>query len=147
MAEKWLTISEAAARLGISTRTLQRRLADGDYQTKTEGNKKYVLLPNVEVNSDIDGILAEKDKLIENMSQQVESLLRLLDEANQAKERSDQTIQQMQQSTESSKERSDTIVLQLTQQVESLTKQNQLLLEDLRPKRRWYQKLFAWNGT
>ena len=28
-----------------------------------------------------------------------------------------------------------------------LTEQNQLLLEDLRPKRRWYRKIFAWNGT
>jgi uncharacterized protein YoxC len=45
------------------------------------------------------------------------------------------------------KERSDTIILQLTQQTEQLTKQNQLLLEDLRPKRRWYQKIFAWNGA
>ena len=50
-----------------------------------------------------------------------------------------------------SRNRSDTIVLQLTQQVDKLTKQNQaltqqtqLLLEDNR--KRWYHRLFAWNG-
>ena len=57
------------------------------------------------------------------------------------------TIQQMQADAESAKERSDTIILQVSQQVNQLTEQNQLLLEDLRPKKRWYHRLFAWNGA
>lgn len=30
--------------------------------------------------------------------------------------------------------------------VDRITEQNQLLLEDLRPKRRWYHRLFWWNN-
>ena len=113
MAENWLSISEAAAMLGISVRTLQRRLADNEYQTKTEGNKKYVLLPTGGNNMTVDRILAEKDKLVESLTQQVEYLQKALDDANHGRERS------------------DTIMLSLTQQLNEQTK----MIEDMRHSR------------
>lgn len=41
-----------------------------------------------------------------------------------------------------------TQLLAMTQKTASeLTGQNQLLLEDLRPKRRWYHRLLVWNNA
>jgi len=46
MADNWMTTSETAVALGVSVRTIQHRLANREYQTKTEGSKKYILLPD-----------------------------------------------------------------------------------------------------
>jgi transcriptional antiterminator len=86
MPENWRTIPEAAVMLGISERTLRRRISEGNYETKLDGNRKLVLLAD---NMTDDNLLAEKDKLIETLTKQVEHLQALLDETNSARERSD----------------------------------------------------------
>jgi len=122
MADNWMTTSEASVALGVSVRTIQRRLADGEYETRTEGGKKYILLPDDgnnapnydEILEARDELLESKDELIEKLTQQVEYLQRALEEA--MKENA------------TARERTDTIIMQQSTQ---LTTQ-QLMIEDLR---------------
>jgi chromosome segregation ATPase len=101
----------------------------------------------MDVSDDTHRLLAEKDARISELQTEIEYLRQKLDEVEQAHQRTDQIIQQMQADFESSKERSDTIILQLTRQLDCLVEQNQLLLEDKRPKRRWYHRLLVWNNA
>jgi hypothetical protein len=44
MATAWQTLEEAALTLGISSRTLHRRIAKGEFQTRLENNRREVLV-------------------------------------------------------------------------------------------------------
>src|SRR5687768_15952897 len=44
MASAWQTLEEAALTLGISSRTLHRRLAKGEFQTRLENGRREVLV-------------------------------------------------------------------------------------------------------
>lgn len=137
MSEEWLTIPEVADRLNVTERTVRRYISNGRFQTKMDGKRKLIFIDDsmTDVSDDINENNYDNDidTVIEMQREEINRLHKLLEDALE--------------DARQAKERSDTIVLQLTQQVEQLTGQNQLLLEDLRPKRRWYHRLFAWNGT
>lgn len=63
MAYIWQTVEEAAVSLGISTRTLHRRLARNDLQTRMENGRREVLvcLPDSEPADAADGGRAAED--------------------------------------------------------------------------------------
>src|SRR5678816_3180404 len=44
MASAWQTLEEAALTLGISSRTLHRRIAKGEFQTRLESGRREVLV-------------------------------------------------------------------------------------------------------
>src|SRR5438067_104752 len=44
MATAWQTLEEAALTLGISSRTLHRRMAKGEFQTRLEAGRREVLI-------------------------------------------------------------------------------------------------------
>ena len=134
---QYVKVSEYAQIKGIHKKTVYRWIENGDIDAKEIDGVLHV-------KSDADGdnaggMDATNATLMQQNSYLQETITQLQSQLTQAHE----IIKEMQQD----RQRSDTIVLQLTQQVEQLTGQNQLLLEDLRPKRRWYQKIFAWNGT
>jgi uncharacterized coiled-coil DUF342 family protein len=150
---KTLTVLEYAQQIGVSPVTVYRRIDRGELQAITEDNVKKVVVPiGLQVNSDklYNDDFELQSEHIDSLKQQIEELkgqnTELRQELQETRQRNDELIRQMQQDSESSKERSDTIILQLTQQNEQLTKQNQLLLEDLRPKKSFFKRLFAWNG-
>lgn len=145
MTDEWLTMTEAAARLGVSERTVQRRVANGDYETKTEGGRKYVLLKTVgdaDMNTLYDGQTAdnpddmsEKDVIIkmqqeqiEMQKEQIEHLKQLLDDALQ--------------DVRESKERADTIIITLTQRLDEQVK----MIEDIRKPRPLWKRVKARFG-
>jgi len=152
----FVKVSEYAQQQNVDRATVYRWIKNGDVAAKEIDGVLHV---------NVDGDVNEADAthetpvqqicdlkgLIDNLQTQLSQALETIDDMRQSH---DKLIQQMQADLEASKERSDTIILQLTQQVDkiteqnqALTQQNQLLLEDLRPKRRWYHRLFAWNGT
>jgi len=131
MTDEWLTMTEAAARLGVSERTVQRRVANGDYETKTEGGRKYVLLPivgdadnntmndgqdadNQDDVSNKDVIIKMQREQIEMQKEQIEHLRQLLDDALQ--------------DARESKERADTIILTQSQRLDEQAR----MIEDMR---------------
>ena len=58
MAEAWQTLEEAALTLGISSRTLHRRLARGEFQTRMEGGRREVLVVIEERDPSLDRLAA-----------------------------------------------------------------------------------------
>ena len=139
MAEEWLTIPAAADRLGISVRTLHRRLADGVFETKEENGRKYILLSD---DSHNDRILAEKDAMIEHLNQILSEKDSLVTRLTEQLENLQKTLDEALEESAHSRERSDTIILKLTNQLE----QQQFLIEDLRQRQPMWQRVKSWFG-
>lgn len=135
----WHTIAEACEILGISVRTMRRRIQQGKVESRLEDGRRMVLVTAEDKDSATDsddtvtgtpsgtpngtpsdGLVAQSE-LIDQLKSEVEYLRKQLGETN---ERHDQE-----------KERSDTIILQLTRQLE----QSQRLLEDHSIP--WYRRL------
>lgn len=145
---EYVTVQEYARIKGVTERTAYRRIANGEVEVRIADGKKLIKIENYRnknvgfLKSEIDSLKSENSHLkndIEYLQIQLEQALRTTDE--------------MRKEHDESLKRSDTIVLQLTQQVDklteqnqALTQQNQLLLEDLRPKKGFFRRLFAWNG-
>ena len=143
---KWRTVPEACHALGVSERTLRRRIDQGKYETQLEKGRRLVCL-SIEGNRLTDDTQADRT-VIAQLRSEIEHLRDIISER-------DRQIQQlMAELAEASRQRneadrrSDTIILQLTKQAERLSEQltdgrNQL--EDLRterkPKRPWTQWL------
>ena len=140
MSDEWLTMTEAAAKLGVSERTVQRRVANGDYETKTEHSRKYVRVGDADINADTnstdeqiadsfdnvsDKVIKMQQEKIEMQKEQIEHLKQLLDDALQ--------------DARESKERGDTIVLSLTRQMDEQVK----MIEDMRERKNIWQKIKA----
>ena len=157
---KTMTVLEYANEIGVATSTVYRQVKRGALQTVIEDSVQKIVLPD-DFGDDGKAVhmqyIDELKRQVENLEEQNAALQNALQNAHlelsKSRQRTDELIQQMQADAEVAKERSDTIVLQLTQQVDKITQQNQaltqetrLLLEDSRPKRRFWKRLFAWNG-
>jgi len=120
MADKWVTMAAACQTLGISDRTLRRRIDQGKIVSKLVNGRRLVLI-------DFGGHTAanEADALLtEQLRSEVEYLREEL-------RRSREELVQ-------SKERSDTIILQLTRQLEN---QQKLLEYQQSPFwKRWFRR-------
>ena len=122
-----LTINEYSQQFKVSPNTIRRHInnkkleaekIDGKWLIKVtqEVNQEITQEVNQEVNQKL---LDEKDKHIEILNKQTHNLQQLLDDANEARTRS------------------DTIIMQLTQQLE----RTQLQLEDLRETKTLWQRV------
>ncbi len=135
----WHTITEACEILGISVRTIRRRISEAKVDSRLEDGRRMVLIteedrhsatPSANVTTDTvtdtpddtpDDGTAVQPELVEQLKSEVEYLRKQLDNSN---ERHDQE-----------KERADTIILHLTRQLE----QSQRRLEDHSAP--WYRRL------
>ncbi len=141
MTEEWLTLTEAAAKLGVSERTLHRRITTNNYQTKTENGRKYVLLPDdgskTAVDSQDDGTqndVSDKNTIIRMQQEQLEMQQERINAQQGEIENLHKLLDDSLQDTRESKERSDTIIITLTQRVDEQVK----MLEDIRkPQPLW----------
>ena len=120
MADTWLTMTDACQTLGISERTLRRRIEQGKIESKLEDGRRLIL-------ADSDGQMA--DTLVDK---------RLLEQLRSENEYLRDQVTSLQNELNISRERSDTILLQLTRQLE----QSQRLLEYHREPfwRRWLRR-------
>ena len=121
-----LTINEYSQQFKVSPNTIRRHINNRKLEAeKIDG--KWLILVNQEINQDVtqtndivtQKLLDEKDKHIEILNKQTHNLQQLLDDANEARTRS------------------DTIIMQLTQQLE----RTQLQLEDLRETKTLWQRV------
>ena len=137
MADEWLTMADAASVLGISVRTLHRRLAAGVFETKTDNGRKYVLVPE-DCQYVEDG--RQNDNLADNAL--IEHLKETIKEKDKQIERLQKTLDDALQESANSRERSDTLFLRLTQQME----EQKLLIEDMRQRNGMWQRIKARLG-
>ena len=102
---KWVTIQEASVILGMSERTVWRKVANGSIEAKSEGNKKYVKIVTNDDSSDIDVMtMTDKDDIIEYLK-------------NELEERNKQ-IEHLQTELKNNRERSDSIIMKLAEELE-----------------------------
>lgn len=115
--DKWRNVSEASDLLGVSKRTIERRIHKGEIESKLENGRRLVLLPTADRQERQTDADMSQAALIEQLQSEVEYLRQQLSE---------------------SRERSDTIILQLTRQLE----QSQRLLEYHQSPwwRRWFSR-------
>jgi len=133
-----LTVAEYARLMNASETTIRRKIKSGELSTEQVNGVTNIVLERLPIDSQGDSqLISQLQEQVERQQSEIKFLREELSKITEA-------YTQAQADTESSKERTDTIILQLTQQVEQLTGQNQLLLEDKR--KRWYHRLFAWNG-
>ena len=118
-----LTINEYSQQFKVSPNTIRRHINNKKLEAeKIDG--KWLIKVNQEITQGVNQevnqkLLDEKDKHIEILNQQTHNLQQLLDDANEARTRS------------------DTIIMQLTQQLE----RTQLQLEDLRETKTLWQRV------
>ena len=121
-----LTINEYSQQFKVSPNTIRRHINNKKLEAeKIDG--KWLILVTQEINQDVtqtndivtQKLLDEKDKHIEILNKQIHNLQQLLDDANEARTRS------------------DTIIMQLTQQLE----RTQMQLEDLRETKTLWQRV------
>jgi len=102
---KWVTISEATVILGVSERTMQRRIANGSIEAKVDGKKKYVNIATEGDNGDNNVTpMSDKDDMIKWLKNE-------LDERNKQ-------IERLQIEIKNNRERSDSIIMKLAEEIE-----------------------------
>ena len=122
-----LTINEYSQQFKVSPNTIRRHINNKKLEAEKIDSKWLIKVTQEitqEVNQEItqevnQKLLDEKDKHIEILNQQTHNLQQLLDDANEARTRS------------------DTIIMQLTQQLE----RTQLQLEDQRDTKTLWQQV------
>ncbi len=131
----WFTVKEAVGILGMSERTIRRYVAEGKLLSRLENGRRLVYVkghdngmpPDTPNNFDL--LFQEQAARIQQLQEQVEQLKEQLSEK-------DEQISELHQ------------LLAISQKnVDRVTEQNQLLLEDLHPKQRWYHRLLVWNNA
>ena len=127
--EEWRTIAELAAQLGVSDRTVRRRIENGEYEAKKEGRKLLVRVDKLDTQSGIVADMVSKDDLIGILKTQVADLKTQL-------QQKDRQMEMLQEELGHAREQSNTIILQLTRQLE----QSQRLLEYHQDP--WYRRWF-----
>ena len=122
-----LTINEYSQQFKVSPNTIRRHINNKKLEAEKIDGKWLIKVTQEitqEVNQEItqeitQKLLDEKDKHIEILNKQTHNLQQLLDDANEARTRS------------------DTIIMQLTQQLE----RTQMQLEDLRETKTLWQRV------
>jgi len=118
-----MTINDAAETLGVTVRTIQRRMQQGKMQAREENGVRLVCVRLRQGGDmvDVQQLIDEKDARISDLLKQNDDLRHQVAELHQ-------------------------LLAIFQKNINQITEQNQLLLEDLRPKQRWYHRLFWWNN-
>jgi hypothetical protein len=103
---KWVTIQEASVMLGMSERTIWRRVSDGSIEAKLEGTRRLIKVVTEDDKAVIDDMpLTDKNNLIKWLH-------------NELKERNKQ-IELLQAEVKEIRDRSDAIVMRLAEELEA----------------------------
>lgn len=101
-----MTITEASVILGMSERTIWRRVSSGAIEAKLDGNRKLVKVVTPDDNNVIlDMPTTDKDNLIKWFKNE-------LDDRNKH-------IEQLQEDIKNTRDRSDAIIMKLTEELEA----------------------------
>ncbi|HGJ64728.1 TPA: hypothetical protein ENS27_04980 [bacterium] len=129
---KWVTISEASVILGVSERTIWRRIADGTYEAKIEGTRKLVKVVTTDDVSVVNGMPStDKDGMINWLK-------------NQLEDRNKQ-INNLHEEIKNNRDKSDAIIMKLTEELEA----QRLLFQGIKPEKkrdRSFWKLLGKNN-
>jgi molecular chaperone GrpE (heat shock protein) len=115
--DTWYTLTEAAQILGVSIRTLQRRIDKGEYKSKKQGHNRMVLLPEHDTSHDI------KSDIIATLKQNVKHLEAELEETKTRFRQAEEEAKNKDELLTKERERHDTIAVQKDAIIMQLTRQ------------------------
>jgi predicted RNA-binding protein with PIN domain len=125
---KWVTIQEASVILGMSERTVWRKVADGSIEAKSEGKKKYVkIATNDDNNGSIVMTMTDKNDIIKYLK-------------NELEERNKQ-IEQLRVEIKNNRDRSDAIIMKLAEELESQSRLFQGLKSERKSNKSFWKLL------
>jgi len=125
---KWVTVSEASAILGVSERTLWRRVAKGIIEARLEGGRKLVKIDeNTDKTAKVSVTMTDKNDIINWLKAELEN--------------KNKQIDQLQAELKLNRERSDAIIMKLTQELEYQRKLFQGLKLDKKKDRSFWKLL------
>jgi len=102
---KWVTIQEASVILGMSERTVWRKVANGSIEAKSEGKKKYVkIVTNDGIDDNNVVTMTDKNDIIKYLKNELE--------------KRNKQIENLQTELKNSRERSDSIIMKLAEELE-----------------------------
>jgi uncharacterized coiled-coil protein SlyX len=124
----WYTIKESIEILGISRKTLYRRMDSGEIESKKVGSARFVKIGDPEETQTVsDDTVCDTNDVIRNQQGEIEFLR--------------SQVEYLQTELSDTKTRSDTMILKLTQTVDN---QQLLLIESKTP---FWKKLFGLAGS
>ncbi len=137
--DTWHTLTDASRILGISTRTMQRHIEQGKYESKKRGHNRLVLLPERDKSLDIQtDILTTLKQRVNHLEVELEEAKTRLKQTEEETKHKDELLTKERERHDTITLQKDAIVMKLTQQLES---QQQLLEYHQEPfYRRWFRK-------
>ena len=134
MDKKYITVAEAARKLGISDRAVRQWIASDKLEAERNGRSWRIPASAIS-----NGNETEADfRVIAQMQSEIDHLRSELAEKNRQLEAQADQIASLQADLSEQSKRHDTIVLHMTQQLERV----QLQLEDMR-SRGWWRRMFT----
>ncbi len=116
--DEWRTIAELAAELGVSDRTIRRRIDDGKYETKKEGRKILIKLDKIDTESGAMADKVSKDELLDILRDQVADFKAQLQGKDKQIEKLQGQLDRTNEALAEASHRHDTVVMQMTRLLE-----------------------------
>lgn len=112
----WYTVAEAARVLGVSARTVQRRIDKGEYESRKEQHNRMVLIPNSDIDRDIDqdAVATLKQRIKELEAELEEVKKKHQEDVNYYRQRLDAKDEELAEASH----RHDTVVMQMSRLLE-----------------------------
>lgn len=136
---EWVTLSEASDILGVSERTLRRRILKGEIESKYENGRRFVRLSSVGFVSDKnDNIVTndmttlDKDTILKWMRRELEIKNEMIEKLRNEIAIKNDYIQKLQNELKENRERTDAIIIKLAEELEA----QRLILEGRQAKGR-----------
>ncbi len=124
--DKYLTLTEVAAKLGVSERTIRRRIDKGEIGAEKFDGKLMVVADSITeltemdtyVNRDKTSLIKELQQTVSSLRRQVAALEEQLENKNTQLKEKDVDLRRKDEQMAESGQRHDTVVLQMTRLVE-----------------------------
>ena len=113
--DNWYTIAEAVGILGVSDRTIRRRIDKGELKTKLEGKVRYI---HIDIMSSTMPDEMSSRELINQLKSENERLVQQLSEKDRQIEGVQRQLEETQKDVAEASHRHDTVVMQMTKMLE-----------------------------
>lgn len=120
---EWVTVTEAVDILGMSERTIRRRIAEGKIESKYENGRRFVRLSSAQNKHGNDVIydmsMTDKDMIIKWMKKELDAKSEMIEKLRNELAIKNEYIAKLQNEIKENRERSDAIIIKLAEELEA----------------------------
>lgn len=120
---EWVTVTDAVDILGMSERTIRRRIAEGKIESKYENGRRFIRLGSAQNKHDNDVIydmsMADKDMIIKWMKKELDAKSEMIEKLRNELAIKNEYIAKLQNEIKENRERSDAIIIKLAEELEA----------------------------